>query len=449
MKKGFTLIELLAVIVILAIISLIAIPVVLNMIENTRKGAAESSAYGYVDAVNNVNILADTDDNYEMIEGVDIDISTVSVDIKGSKPTSGRVTVSDGAVVNATLCINGYEVEYKNSIAKVVSKCNSKNTLKAAEVVTKMGMGINIGNSFDSISSNMSNPLEAETYWHNPVITKAYVKKLHQLGFKTVRLPVTYYNHLENNVIDPLWLDRVAEVVNYALDYDMYVIIDIHHDASLDRHAWIAADPNTYATDSVNFINLWTQIANRFKNYSYKLMFEGFNEIVDSEKNRDNSAAYPVVHDFNQIFIDTVRATGGKNADRFLILSTYCGSISSSKVPPSLEGGFNDPAEDKLLVAMHSYSNDVSEIGNYIKNRLTSYKETYGIPIILDEFGTKADEVDLSTRIAVAQAYVNLSKNYSIPLVWWDNGKPNEYELIDRATGEIIYPDIVNALLDK
>ena len=128
-NKGFTLIELLAVIVILAIIALIAVPVVLNMIENARKSAAKSSAYGYIDAINNNNELAsmkneDMGNIPDTISDGTKDVSEIDIKIKGKKPTSGEVTITNGRVVSADLCINNYMVNYSNNEATVGDKCS-------------------------------------------------------------------------------------------------------------------------------------------------------------------------------------------------------------------------------------------------------------------------------------------------------------------------------------
>ncbi len=126
-KRGFTLIELLAVIVILAIIALIATPIILNMINNARKSAAVDSAYGYIEAVeynNSMNMI--NKDKYPLIEdGEDIDISTITnINIKGTKPDSGKISISKKRVVSASLCISGYTVEYDSKKAEAIGKCN-------------------------------------------------------------------------------------------------------------------------------------------------------------------------------------------------------------------------------------------------------------------------------------------------------------------------------------
>jgi type IV pilus assembly protein PilA len=129
-KKGFTLIELLAVIVILAIIALIATPIVLNMINNARKKAAESSAYGFIDAIEYNNGFAQTEQaGYTEINGENLDATSINVKMKGKKPTSGTVTIVDGKVTNANICVEGYTVVYeKNDVTSTTKGCNNSTT---------------------------------------------------------------------------------------------------------------------------------------------------------------------------------------------------------------------------------------------------------------------------------------------------------------------------------
>ena len=134
-KNGFTLIELLAVIVILAIIALIATPIILNMINDAKKSAAKDSAYGYIEAIEYNNSMAnlELDNGYTKIEGKDLNVTTLDVKVKGSKPTSGTITIEKGLVTKAELCINNYNVKYENQEATVTGSCGSSE--KEDEVV--------------------------------------------------------------------------------------------------------------------------------------------------------------------------------------------------------------------------------------------------------------------------------------------------------------------------
>lgn len=142
-NKGFTLIELLAVIVILAVIAVIAVPTILKVVEKSKKGAAESSAYGYIDAVEKALVLNQVKGLEEIKDGeyeLPLD-SKYNVNVKGSKPSSGNLTITKGRVVSASMCISNYTVEYSNTKATAIKKCNEE-TLDASQIQYKDGKTI-------------------------------------------------------------------------------------------------------------------------------------------------------------------------------------------------------------------------------------------------------------------------------------------------------------------
>ena len=316
--------------------------------------------------------------------------------------------------------------------------------MTAQEVVDDMGIGWNLGNTLDSWATGYGYTVNTETKWGNPKTTKAMIDKVADTGFKSIRIPVTYYNHIKDGVIDPAWLDRVEEVVNYALDNDLYVIMNVHHDTGMS--GWIKADTDTLATDKSNLVNLWKQIAERFKNYSEKLLFEGTNEIINADKNWNWGTAYKdfrCAHDLSQVFIDTVRATGGKNANRFLVISTWGASSDSCQIEQMFYKKFTDTVEDKLILSVHNYTSTTSKVQTIIDS-LAKYSKKYAIPVIIDEFGTKSS-VSLSWRETTAAAYVSLAKEKGITCFWWDDG--GNYILLNRKTLEWKYPTIVKGMI--
>lgn len=316
--------------------------------------------------------------------------------------------------------------------------------MTAQEVVDDMGIGWNLGNTLDSWATGYGYTVNTETKWGNPKTTKAMIDKVADTGFKSIRIPVTYYNHIKDGVIDPAWLDRVEEVVNYALDNDLYVIMNVHHDTGMS--GWIKADTDTLATDKSNLVNLWKQIAERFKNYSEKLLFEGTNEIINADKNWNWGTAYKdfrCAHDLSQVFIDTVRATGGKNANRFLVISTWGASSDSCQIEQMFYKKFTDTVEDKLILSVHNYTSTTSKVQTIIDS-LAKYSKKYAIPVIIDEFGTKSS-VSLSWRETTAAAYVSLAKEKGITCFWWDDG--GNYILLNRKTLGWKYPTIVKGMI--
>ena len=359
----------------------------------------------------------------------------------------GNLMIKKIASILATLALvvtilTNVTAETKEAEA-ATSKSISKMT--AQEVVDDMGIGWNLGNALDSWNYSYGYTYNTETKWGNPLTTKAMIDKVAQAGFKSIRIPVTYCNHKKNNVIDPKWLDRVEEVVNYALDNDLYVILNVHHDTGMD--GWIKADTSSYNTDKANLVNLWKQIAARFKNYSEKLLFEGTNEIINADKNWDWGKSWKdfrCAHDLNQAFIDTVRNSGGKNENRFLVVSTWGASTDSCQIEQLFYKKFVDSADDKLILSVHNYTCTIDKIQPLIDS-LASYSKKYKIPIIIGEFGSKAS-VSLSYRVKSASTYVSLAKEKGITCFWWDDG--GNYILLNRKTLDWRFPTIADALIE-
>ena len=326
-----------------------------------------------------------------------------------------------------------------------VSAAGNGNQPGSAALVKAMGVGWNLGNSLDAVNPSAGYYLDTESLWGNPVVTRKLILGVYAAGFRTIRIPVTYYNHIdENGMIDARWLDRVEQVVGYALEKDMYVIINVHHDTGMDlSYKWIAADPDTIEEDRANLTSLWRQIAARFKDYDYHLIFEATNEIMDQAADSYDTAGYKVVHGLNQAFIDTVRAVGSYNANRFLAVSTYGAIVKTATLQGALEGGFTDPAKDRLLLAVHGYSVDIATI-DYSIQKVASVAKQYGMSAYIGEFGSK-NTVKESTRVAAAKEYVKMGKKYGVACLWWDNG--GSYQLMDRKTGRVVYPKIISALM--
>ena len=224
----------------------------------------------------------------------------------------------------------------------------------ATEVVSDMVIGWNLGNALDSYVAGETG-LATETSWGNPYSTKAMIDGIKKAGFNAVRVPVTWYNHMDasTNQIDKEWMDRVEEVVNYVLDNDMYCIINVHHDTG--EKGWLKATENGIDVKKAKFKAIWEQVSERFGEYGDKLLFEGFNELLDEESNwtKPGEAAGRITNELNQLFVDTVRASGKKNATRCLIVNTYCAGANKDvlkyfELP-------EDTVADKLIVETHIY----------------------------------------------------------------------------------------------
>ena len=223
-----------------------------------------------------------------------------------------------------------------------------------------VGLGWNLGNQLDAHVNGIAN----ETSWGNAKATQTLFNKLKADGFHTVRIPVTWLGKVgpaPDYEIDRTWLDRVYEVVEYAEKAGLRAIVNIHHDGANSEH-WLnvkkaATDAafNTQVKDQLKA--MWTQIAGRFADKGDFLIFEPFNEIHDGgwgwgDNRKDGGKQYRCVNEWNQVFVDAVRATGGNNATRYLAAVGYCTNpdltIDNLVLP-------DDPASDRLLVAVHFY----------------------------------------------------------------------------------------------
>lgn len=363
--------------------------------------------------------------------------------------------------------------------SSTVSNSIFANERSAAEFVSDMRLGWNLGNALDStdykkqgIKSALNNTTAEtmyETMWGNPVTTREMIETVAEAGFGAVRIPVTYYDHMDDNFnISQSWLDRVEEIVNYVLDSGMYCIINLHHDAG--KGTWLKADPDRAEEMQNNLAYVWKQIAERFSDYDERLVFESFNEILDIDQHWENAnpGAYEAVNKLNQTFVDTIRSSGGNNTNRFLLLATYAAGtkadiITAFSIP-------NDTENDKLIISVHTYipypfshlRSDNSENQQDTKvntfytvlDRLKSAFIDNGIPVVITEFGAQ-NKNNVSDREEYAKEFVTTAKQYGITCFWWDDGgssKPPEkvtnFALLDRAANTWFFPSIVEALVD-
>ncbi|MBQ4155479.1 MAG: cellulase family glycosylhydrolase [Clostridia bacterium] len=331
-------------------------------------------------------------------------------------------------------------------VAYPIADAEYMKDITAFDLISQIKVGINIGNSFDSVGSN-------ETSWGNPRITKQLIKKYKELGFDTIRLPVTWRGHMDSSGYpDIAWLDRVQEVVDWILEEDLYCIINTHHEQN-----WLNTNSSGMEMRETKFKNLWTDIATRFRFYDERLMFEAYNEILKKEKDWSPAEEidYQNANTLSQAFVDAVRVTGGNNDKRILIINTY-GAIREVY-------GFSLPRDtvpNKLAVQFHSYdpqgfcfagsqSTWNSQNGGIIDSYCRLFYENYvskGTPVILGEFGA-ADKSNESDRATYAEIVAKNCVKYGIKPIWWDNG--GDFKLVDRNNYDTLFPQIVSALVDN
>ncbi|MBE6862205.1 MAG: glycoside hydrolase family 5 protein [Ruminococcus sp.] len=298
----------------------------------------------------------------------------------------------------------------------------------AEEIVEAINVGWNLGNTFDCYDF-AGWTSDGETAWGNPKTTAAMIKSVKDAGFNSIRIPVTWGDHMNGNTIDSAWMNRVQEVVDYAYDEGLFVILNMHH----DDYTWFTPNDSEYASDSAKLCAIWEQICERYKNYGDRLLFEGMNEprTVGSanEWNGGTAAERAVINKYEQDFVDTVRASGGNNAKRTLVITSYAASAVDSAINDVVA-----PSGGNIIISLHYYapwkfadgqttqftSSDKSELDTTFA-KLKSKFINSGTPVIIGEFGCVAAASD-SVRSEYYQYYISAAKKAGIKCFVWDNG---------------------------
>lgn len=369
-----------------------------------------------------------------------------------------------GSVGSAESTVSAVTYTAKAKTTKTKTTAQKFDTkITASEVVSQMQVGYNIGNGLDAYGSN---DLSSETSWSHAKITKEYVDALKKKGFKTIRIPVTWYNHLDSNYnIDSKWLDRVKEVVDYAIDDDTYVIINMHHDNSIYDIEKCLKSTKDYSAVEKRYTKVWKQIAAKFKGYDEHLIFESMNEPrIEGSANEWSGGTKQernVINKLNSAFVKTIRATKGNNTYRFLMIPGYAASSSDASL--------NDvkiPDDKRIIFSVHAYSpyffafdeNASSTFSKSDENQLLSFFETLnnkfvkkGIPVVIGEMGC-INKNNTAERVKWAKFYTENAAKYNITCIWWDNnafgtGSEN-FGMVDRKTGKFKYPEIAKALIE-
>lgn len=259
--------------------------------------------------------------------------------------------------------------------AEAVDNGVMREGLTALEATRLMGNGINLGNTLEACDNNVgiktNAPLSYETYWGQPKTTQAMIDGMKAAGFDTIRIPVAWMTnatHLYEGdyTIDAGYMDRVEEVVRYARKAGMYVIINDHWDGGwYGMFGSESAETRALAMEA--YKGMWQQIAERFRDYSDYLIFESANEELGGRFDENSplycsdsvvtyltdDERYALTNEINQTFVDVVRATGGNNATRFLLIAGY-----STNIDQTCDDRFQmpkDTADSKLMVSVHYY----------------------------------------------------------------------------------------------
>ena len=359
--------------------------------------------------------------------------------------------------------------------------------VSSVDFAKKLVIGWNLGNTLDA---------PTETDWGMPKTTKAMIDAVKAAGFKTIRIPVSWSKHVISDgeyTIDSSWMSRVKEIVDWAIADDLYVILNVHHDnystSDLSSNAGFAlsTSDSSIQTKSKAYLKaVWTQIAGKFNNgYDEKLIFEVLNEPRAVGENYewympDSATAKKycdVITDYENTCIAAIRATGGNNAERFIMVPGYAASGSDQR----MLGAYTmptDTAEDKLILSTHAYSpynfamaNSDAEFGSDDEASLTRIfnylKTTYtdkGIGVVMGE-ASASNKNNTDERIKWAKDYFAKAKAAGIPVILWDNmvytadgnedtseyptGYSGEHHgWLNRNACKWYFPTIIKAMMD-
>ncbi|GIO42717.1 cellulase family glycosylhydrolase [Paenibacillus apis] len=309
--------------------------------------------------------------------------------------------------------------------------------------VEAMQPGWNLGNTLDATGDD-------ETSWGNPRVTKEFIQQIAAEGYRSIRIPVTWGQHMgeaPNYTIDLAYMDRVQEVVGWALDADLYVMINMHHDS----WQWISYMESNHDEVLAKFSAAWTQIADRFKNHSEKLMFEAINEPRFTDGGTtDKEKQYEMLKELLVSFHEIVRASGGENGVRPLVIPTRETSPAQEDLDVLYETiqEFNDP---NLIATVHFYGfwpfsvniagyykleqdtmNDMITTFDNVRNTLVSK----GIPVILGEYGLlgfdkNTSVIEQGEKLKFFENLMHVLNERQITHMLWDNGQHlNRTELV-------------------
>jgi endoglucanase len=346
------------------------------------------------------------------------------------------------------------------------------NDISAAELVANIKLGWNLGNTLDATKTS-SSVSAMETDWGNPVTTKANIDTLKDAGFNGIRIPVSWTKAADSNHnIRADWMARVKQIVDYAVSNDMYIILNTHHDEEV-----IKFYNNEMDASKIAFKKLWEQIADAFKDYNEKLIFEGLNEPRTPGSDLEWQGGTPEeranINTLQQIFVETVRASGGNNLRRMLMITGYAASVEQV----ALNGIVlpNDPLNEKnkLILSIHAYIpynfalNKNTSLNTWSKSNQSDILGITGpidraynkfpnkgenVPVIIGEFGAM-NKNNEEVRAEWAKYYVEHAASRGMPCFWWDNGVTEgdgeKFGLLNRATNNFIYPKVVSAMTGK
>ena len=397
---------------------------------------------------------------------------SATITFSSSQVASVIITVNQAAFVPPVA--NSYPSYNTNPIVADATGMSSS----AVQLAAKIKLGWNIGNTLEATGG--------ETAWGNPKVTKALIDLVKANGFNAIRIPCSWNQNMANSStaqIKAEWLTRVKEVVQYCVDNDMYVLVNIHWDGGwLENNCTNAKKVENNAKQKA----FWEQIATSLRDFDEHLLFASANE-----PNVDDATQMDVLNSYHQTFIDAVRATGGKNANRILVVQGPSTDIDkTNKLMLTLPV---DNVANRMMVEVHYYTpwnfcgmekdeswgkmfyywganyhsttdtarnatyGEEADLDNLFKSMKTQFVDK-GIPVILGEFGairrsnlTGSDlTLHLDSRAFFLKYVVKQAKaNGMLPFYWDAGGMGNNGSAIFNRTNNTIFDNqALTGLLD-
>ncbi|WP_110930279.1 cellulase family glycosylhydrolase [Paenibacillus bouchesdurhonensis] len=319
--------------------------------------------------------------------------------------------------------------------------------------VEAMQPGWNLGNSLDAVGAD-------ETAWGNPRITKELIQNIAAQGYKSIRIPVTWDSHIggaPNYQIEAAYLNRVQEVVQWALDANLYVMINVHHDSWL----WISKMESQHDQVLARYNAIWRQIADKFKNSPNKLMFESVNEPRFTDGGTtDEAKQQKMLDELNVSFFNIVRNSGGQNATRPLVLSTLEASPTQERMT-ALYNTISKLNDKNIIATVHFYgfwpfsvniaghTKFDAETQNDITTTFDNVYNTFvakGIPVIIGEYGLLGFDkhtgvIEQGEKLKFFEFFAQYVKQKSMATMLWDNGQH-----FNRTSFNWADPDLFNMI---
>lgn len=323
---------------------------------------------------------------------------------------------------------------------------NNGNWVTATEAIAEMGLGWNLGNTLDAWGDTGHDGSDWEyweTYWGQSVTTPEVMQMMRDAGYGAIRVPVTWGIHMDaNGKVNASWMNRVKQIVDYVMDAGLYCILNVHHDTGADEKVWLVANMKTYNAQKERYEGLWKQIAETFKDYGPRLLFESYNEMLDERRSwcfatynggfneAEANDAYDAINSYAQSFVNVVRASGGNNTHRNLVVNTYGACSGAGNWNPHLTDPLEkmllpkDVVENHLFFQIHSYPNidNLTNAKNEVADmfsKLQTHLVSKGAPVIVGEWGNSSENPTIANKVAFIKDFVKQGKAAGMAMYYW------------------------------